>query len=105
MKRRTFLNTTAAISGVTIVSPAIAFGSKANSAIRMGIIGCGNRGTRVMSSFSQSTNINIIAMADLFEDRLVKCKKVLDGENAKKGFPAIEKNLSWIKGIPEIASE
>ena len=96
MKRRTFLNTTAAISGVTIMSPAVAFGSKANSAIQMGIIGCGNRGTTVISSMSKNTNINIIAMADLFDDRLQKSKKVLDGENGKKGFPAVEKSNTYL---------
>ncbi len=39
VNRRKFIKSTAAISAVTIVSPSIAFGSKANSAIRMGIIG------------------------------------------------------------------
>jgi myo-inositol 2-dehydrogenase / D-chiro-inositol 1-dehydrogenase len=96
MKRRTFLNRTAAISGLTILSPAIAFGSKANSAIRMGIIGCGPRGIKVITSMSQNTNINIIAMADLFEDKIQKSQKVLDGENIKKGFPGIQKSNIYV---------
>jgi myo-inositol 2-dehydrogenase / D-chiro-inositol 1-dehydrogenase len=41
-------------------------------------------------------------MADLFEDRLVKCKKVLDGENAKKGFPAIEKTYIGSKAYQKL---
>ncbi len=77
MKRRDFLQSTAALSSVTLLSPARAFGSKANSAIRMGIIGCGSRGTVVITSMSNNTNINIIAMADLFEDKLVHAKKIL----------------------------
>ena len=96
MKRRTFLNSTAAISGITILSPALAFGSKANSAIQMGIIGCGPRGTKVITSMSQNTNINIIAMADLFEDKLLKAQKVIDAQNVKKGFSAIPKNNTSI---------
>lgn len=91
MKRRTFLNSTAAISGITILSPALAFGSKANSAIQMGIIGCGPRGTKVITSMSQNSNVNIIAMADLFEDKLLKAQKVIDAQNVKKGFTAIPK--------------
>ena len=75
MKRRDFLQNTAAISAVTIISPATAFGSKANSAIRMGLIGCGSRGTSVITSMSNQTNINIIAMADLFSDKLNGAKK------------------------------
>jgi myo-inositol 2-dehydrogenase/D-chiro-inositol 1-dehydrogenase len=89
MKRRDFLQSTAALSAITIISPSAAFGSKANSAIRIGIIGCGGRGTSVITSMSNNTNINIIAMADLFEDKLVNAKKILDGQNIKKGFPAI----------------
>lgn len=89
MKRRDFLQSSAAISAVTILSPKAAFGSQANSAIRMGIIGCGGRGTTVIRSMSEHTNINIIAMADLFTDKLETAKKLLDEQNKKKGFPAI----------------
>lgn len=41
---------------------------------------------------SQHTNVNIIAMADLFEDKLQKAKAVLNGLNAGKGFPEIHKS-------------
>lgn len=91
MKRRDFLQNTAALSAVTILSPAAAFGSQANSAVRMGIIGCGGRGTTVIRSMSEHTNINIIAMADLFRDKLDSAKKVLDEQNIKKGFAAVQK--------------
>jgi myo-inositol 2-dehydrogenase / D-chiro-inositol 1-dehydrogenase len=96
MKRRDFLQSTAAISAVTLISPSTAFGSKANSAIRIGIIGCGGRGTGVITSMSDNTNINIVAMADLFEDKLTTCKKILDDRNIKKGFPAIAKTSTYI---------
>lgn len=95
MKRRDFLQSTAALSAVTIISPSAAFGSKANSAIRMGIIGCGARGTAVITSMSDHTNINIIAMADLFVDKLAKTKIILDAKNSKKGFPAIDKTYTY----------
>jgi predicted dehydrogenase len=96
MKRRNFLQNTAAISAVTILNPATVFGSKANSAIRLGIIGCGGRGTAVITSMSDQTNINIIAMADLFGDRLESSKKILDGQNVKKGFPGIVKTNTYL---------
>ena len=96
MKRRDFLQNTAAISAITLISPATAFGSKANSAIRMGLIGCGLRGTSVITSMSTQTNINIIAMADLFSDKLNKAKKILDEQNIKKGFPSIDKTNTYI---------
>lgn len=96
MKRREFLQSTAALSAVTLISPSAAFGSKANSAIRMGIIGCGGRGTAVITSMSENTNINIIAMADLFADKLEQTKKILDAQNIKKGFAAINKANTYI---------
>jgi myo-inositol 2-dehydrogenase / D-chiro-inositol 1-dehydrogenase len=96
MKRRNFLQSTAAISAVTLISPATAFGSKANSVIRIGIIGCGARGTSVITSMSDHTNINIIAMADLFEDKLENSKKILDEQNVKKGFLRILKTNTYL---------
>ncbi len=93
--RRRFIKSTTAISAATILSPSIAFASKANSAIRMGIIGCGNRGTRVISSMLEHTNTQVIAMADLFEDRLQTSKMILDEKSAEKSFSKIEKSNTY----------
>jgi predicted dehydrogenase len=95
MKRRDFLQNTAALSAVTIMSPKTVFGTQANSAVRMGIIGCGGRGTTVIRSMSEHTNINIIAMADLFSDKLEAAKILLDEQNKKKGFAAIQKQYTY----------
>ncbi|MBS3775572.1 MAG: Gfo/Idh/MocA family oxidoreductase [Bacteroidales bacterium] len=92
MQRRTFLKNAAAISAVTMVSPSVAFGSRANSAVRLGIIGCGGRGTAVLSSMAEHTDINIIAMADLFEDQLQKKKGTFDQLNSDNGFPKISRS-------------
>ena len=89
MKRREFIQNTAAVSAFTIISPSAAFGSKANSAVRVGLIGCGPRGTSVITSMSDHTNISIVALADLFTDRLESGKKTLDKQNTSKGFGEI----------------
>ncbi|MGZ8553927.1 MAG: Gfo/Idh/MocA family protein [Chitinophagaceae bacterium] len=89
MKRISFIKNTAAISAAIILKPGIVFGSRNNSAIRVGIIGCGNRGTAVISSMSTHTNTNIVAMADLFEDKLKAIAPKLNELNGVKGFPAI----------------
>jgi predicted dehydrogenase len=89
MKRISFIKNSVAISAAVVLKPGIVFGSRANSAIRVGIIGCGNRGTAVISSMSKHTNINIIAMADLFEDKLKTMTPVLNRLNTSKNFPAI----------------
>lgn len=90
MKRRIFLKNAAIISTVTVLKPGIAFSSARNSAIQVGIIGCGSRGTEVISAMSRSSNINIIGMADLFEDKLIEGKLRLNKLNAAKGFPEIK---------------
>ena len=91
MERRTFLKSAAAVSAFTILKPGTAFGSKANSAIRMGIIGCGGRGTAVISSMSKNTNTVIIAMADLLDDKLQYANTSLNKLNTEKGLPEIPK--------------
>lgn len=90
MERRAFLKSSAAISAFTILKPNIVFGSKANSAIRVGVIGCGNRGTAVISSISANTNSNIIAMADIFDDQLQKAIPTFNALNKTKQFPALK---------------
>ncbi len=89
--RRKFISSTTAISAFTILKPAIAFGSKSNSAIRLGFIGCGNRGTGVIKAMSANANINILALADIFDDKLVLAQKTLNSCNAKNGFSDIQK--------------
>jgi myo-inositol 2-dehydrogenase / D-chiro-inositol 1-dehydrogenase len=92
IERRTFLKQAAAISTFAILSPRIVFGTQTNSAIRIGIIGCGNRGTAVISSMLENTNTVIIAMADLFDDQLQRAEVNFNKLNVAKGFPAVRKS-------------
>ena len=67
--RRQFLSATGA-AGLLIVKPQLVRGTAANSAIRLGLLGCGNRGTYVATSFANHTNVRVVALADLFADQL-----------------------------------
>lgn len=87
--RRSFIKGAAALSAFTVLNPTTVFGSRANSAIRLGIIGCGNRGTSVISAMAKHTGIQVVAMADLFSDKLGEAKPKLDALNAANGFQAI----------------
>jgi predicted dehydrogenase len=91
MKRRSFLKSASAVSAITLLKPGTAFGSQANSAIRMGIIGCGGRGTAVITSMSKNAGVAIIAMADLLSDRIQNANNVLNKLNTEKGLPEIPK--------------
>ncbi len=52
-----------------MVRPAVALGSKANSVLRLGMIGCGGRGTWIADLFARTGQYRFVACADYFPDR------------------------------------
>ena len=72
-----------------------AFGYQANSAVRLGLLGCGNRGTSVATSFSQNTSAQVVALADLFADQLAAGKDHFDKINSDLGRAAIDSKLMF----------
>jgi predicted dehydrogenase len=94
MNRRGILkNGSAAASGLLLLKPLTAFGYQANSAVRLGLLGCGNRGTSVADSFSQNTSAQVVALADLFADQLAAGRSHFDQLNQKLGRAPIDSNL------------
>jgi myo-inositol 2-dehydrogenase / D-chiro-inositol 1-dehydrogenase len=94
MNRREFLQTgTGAASGLLLLNTKTAFGYQANSAVRHGLLGCGNRGTSVATSFSQNTSAQVVAVADLFADQLEAGKNHFDQLNASLGRTAIDAKM------------
>jgi len=96
LNRRNFIKGTAAISAITLLNPMTVFGTRANSAVRIGIIGLGGRGMSVIGAMSANTNINITAAADLFEDKLMAGVKDLNSLNQSKGFSTISKSNQFV---------
>src|SRR5215469_14340286 len=90
--RRKFLGVSAATAGVMLAKPELVFGTAANSAVRVGLLGCGGRGTDDASTLVDSANARVVALADLFEDQLQTAKVHFDQLQQAKGFPALE---SW----------
>jgi predicted dehydrogenase len=94
MNRRQFLQTgSQAASALLLLKAKTAFGYQANSAVRHGLIGCGNRGTAVAVSFSQNTSAQVVALADIFADKLEAGKQHFDKVNADLGRAAIDPKL------------
>src|SRR5690349_24978466 len=63
LSRRAFL--------VTSTTAAVALGAPARDRLRAGIIGCGGRGTQaVVNLLTGNENVDLVAMADVFEDHL-----------------------------------
>ena len=88
--RRQFIGGAAAATGVMILRPEVAFGSQANSAVQLGLVGCGGRGTGVTSSFLEHTGAVVTAIGDVFQDRLDWARETLDEASEKHGKPAID---------------
>ena len=94
MNRREFIGSSA-MTGILILKPGTAFGYEANSAVRLGLLGCGNRGTTVATSFAKNAGARIVALADIFPDKLAKAKVHFDEVNAGLGQPAIDPKLMF----------
>jgi predicted dehydrogenase len=96
--RREFIATAAAAASITILKPSIVFGTQANSAVRMGLLGCGGRGLTVAGSFLKNTGAVFTALGDVFSDSLEAGKKRLDTAAAANGKTAIP-DANLFKGI------
>ena len=93
MNRRELIQTGTAAAALTVLKPLTAFGYAANSAVRHGLLGCGNRGSSVAESFSKNTAAQVVAIADLFPDNLAAGRARFDKINADLGRPAIDGKL------------
>lgn len=96
MNRRKFLQASAAaVPSILLLKPKTVFGYDANSAVRLGLLGCGNRGTSVATSFAQNTTAQIVALGDLFADQLAAGKQHFDKVNADLGKAPIDAKLMF----------
>jgi myo-inositol 2-dehydrogenase / D-chiro-inositol 1-dehydrogenase len=94
MNRRQFFSTGFhAGSGLVLIKASAAFGYQANSAVRLGLLGCGNRGTAVATSFSQNTTAQVVALADLFADQLAAGQDHFNKVNADLSRSPIDNKL------------
>ncbi|MGH7495401.1 MAG: Gfo/Idh/MocA family protein [bacterium] len=78
LTRRDFMKTTAAVTAGWMASRNFAFAYPASETIRVGLIGCGGRGTGAAKDCVESSpGVEIVALGDLFQDRLDQCKERL----------------------------
>jgi predicted dehydrogenase len=107
--RRDFLKTatTAALGGAVVQGTSTAFaGQRAagSDEIRIGVIGCGGRGTgAVDDAISSSQGVKLVAMGDMFQDRLTDSRtrltekfgaKIDVGDRAFTGLDAYQKVIA-----------
>ncbi len=68
--RRRFLHSSMAAGGLMVLPSQTVFGTQANSAVELGIIGCGGRGNWIGGHFVEFTHTRIVALHDPFRDKL-----------------------------------
>jgi predicted dehydrogenase len=87
--RREFLGAATAATFM-ILKPELVGGTAANSAVRLGLLGCGGRGTAVSTSFIENAGAQVVALGDLFADKLAEGRKKIDTVQAAKGYAALD---------------
>ena len=105
--RRDFIKTSAVAIGATVATNLInnAAYAAGSDEIRIGLVGCGGRGTgAVENAFGSAQGVKLVAMGDAFKDRLDESKATLAKKNADKmevsndrsfvGFDAYERVIN-----------
>jgi myo-inositol 2-dehydrogenase/D-chiro-inositol 1-dehydrogenase len=90
MGRRKFLGTAAAVGGVMFIPAGRVWGSEANSQVRVGLLGCGGRGTEDATNLFETGGARVVALADMFQDQLDVARASFDKMQSAKGYAAID---------------
>ena len=75
MTRNDFIKTAALAGAAGLAMPKFSFGAaKGSDRIKIAIVGCGGRGTDALRNMiSADKNIEIVAAADLYSERIAAC--------------------------------
>ncbi|MBL8177606.1 MAG: Gfo/Idh/MocA family oxidoreductase, partial [Bryobacterales bacterium] len=84
--RRAFSSTAAASASFLIVQPQQVRGSQANSALTIGLIGCGGRGLHDSGIAAKHEFARISAICDIYDDRLAEGRKRYSGAKEYKNY-------------------
>src|SRR6266446_8568887 len=94
--RRRFLGVTAAAAAAMLIKPALVRGTAANSAVRVGLLGCGGRGTEDASNLVDTGGARVVALADLFQDQLDAAHAHFDQLQQAKGYAALDSRQLFV---------
>ena len=102
MGRRNFLTAATGAAAFTILKPQVVRGMQANSAVRVGLLGCGGRGTTHLETILKNTDARVTVLADMFQDRLDKAKQKVNELSSAKGHPGVQKTFLGPHAYQEI---
>jgi myo-inositol 2-dehydrogenase/D-chiro-inositol 1-dehydrogenase len=92
--RRNFMKTTGTVASAAMATNAVLSGRAVHASVddtlKIGLVGCGGRGTGAAADALQADPYSkIVALADLFPDRMEQCRKLLSRQ-AKDRFTATD---------------
>lgn len=104
--RREFMETAAAAATFSILKPQLVRGTAANSAVQVGLLGCGGRGTGDTTDLVEGGGARVAALADLFPDQLAAARKTFDELGRSKGHAPIDSSQLFLgpKAYEQIVS-
>src|ERR1700704_3912778 len=100
--RRGFFQAAAGAAAFTILKPQLVRGMQANSAVRVGLLGCGGRGTTHTETILKNTDARVIALAGMFQDRLDSAKQQVDKMSAAKGHAGVEQTFVGLHAYKQL---
>jgi len=72
------------------IKPSLVHSTAANSAVRVGLLGCGGRGTEDAANLIDTGNARVVALADLFRDQLDAARAHFDQLQRAKDYTDID---------------
>src|SRR4051812_16544177 len=94
--RRKFIAVAACTAGAMFIKPSLVHGSEANSAVRVGLLGCGGRGTEDATNLVDTGGARGGALGDLFQDQLDVARKHFDEMQQGKGYAALDASQFFV---------
>src|SRR5947209_11437936 len=94
--RRKFLGTAAMTAGMMFLKPQLVRGTAANSAVRVGLLGCGGRGTEDATNLVDTGGARVVGLADLFQDQLDKARDTFNKMQPAKGYCALDESQLFL---------
>ncbi len=100
--RRNFVKASAA--SFMIVAPHVVRGSQANSALTLGLVGCGNRGMYVSGLFAKNENLRVAAFTDIYEDKFAAAAANTPAHRRERNRPHCSAATSMRLTPPRLSS-
>src|SRR5207245_11552491 len=94
--RRKFIGVAAGPAGAMFIKPALVRGTAANSAVRVGLLGCGGRGTEDATNLVDTGGARVVALGDLFRDQLDAARDTFNKMQPAKGYSALDESQLFL---------